>query len=65
MLTGANPGALIDNLNFAHSDGSVTLDEEEAIIYSGLEIVVGEIKHEEDPKEDPKEDQRRSKIQRG
>lgn len=49
VLTGANPGALIDNLNFAHSDGSVSLDEEEAIIYSGLEIVVGDMQHEDKP----------------
>jgi len=38
VLSGANPGALIDNLAFEHADGSVTADEEEAIIYTGLEI---------------------------
>lgn len=40
VLTGANPGALIDNLAFEHSDGSETLDESEAIIYSGDDITL-------------------------
>lgn len=40
VLAGANPGAYIDNLNFAHSDGSVTEAEDEAIIGvdSGIEL---------------------------
>jgi hypothetical protein len=38
VMSGANPGAVIDNFAFEHSDGSVTSDEEEAIIYTGLEI---------------------------
>lgn len=42
VLSGANPGALIDNLAFAHGDGSFTDDETEAIIYTGLELVHGE-----------------------
>jgi hypothetical protein len=45
VLTGANPGAFIDNLNFAHSDGTYTKDDDEAIIYSGLDLVVGELEH--------------------
>lgn len=36
VLSGANPGALIDNVALEHSDGSWTESEEEAIIYSGL-----------------------------
>lgn len=35
VLAGANPGAWIDNLSFAHGDGSVTEDETEAIYSSG------------------------------
>ena len=31
VLSGANPGAKIDNLNFAHSDGHTEIDPEEAI----------------------------------
>lgn len=38
VLSGANPGALIDNITLAHQDGDfVTLDDE-AIIYTGLEL---------------------------
>ena len=35
VLAGANPGAWIDNLSFAHSDGSETPVEDEAIYSSG------------------------------
>jgi HK97 family phage prohead protease len=38
VLSGANPGALIDNISFSHSDGSYTEDETEALIYTGLEF---------------------------
>jgi len=34
VLTGANKGAVIENLNFAHSDGSTFMDDEEALIYT-------------------------------
>jgi len=57
VLAGANPGALIDNLAFEHGDGNITTDEEEAIIYTGLELEkkkeeekpVEEIKHVDTP----------------
>ena len=38
VLSGANPGALIDNITLAHSDGDMVTLEDEAIIYTGLEI---------------------------
>ena len=38
VLSGANPGAIIDNISFAHSDGSLVEDETEAIIYTGLSL---------------------------
>ena len=38
VLSGANPGALIDNLSFAHSDGTYVEDDTEAIIYTGLTL---------------------------
>lgn len=57
VLSGANPGALIDNLSFSHSDGTYEQDETEAIIYTGLNFSSDgkqkdseskpEIKHEE------------------
>ena len=44
VLSGANPGALIDNLAFSHADGSWTgeRDETEAIIYTGLALAHAE-----------------------
>jgi hypothetical protein len=38
VLAGANPGALIDNIEIAHSDGEVETVVDEAIIYTGLEL---------------------------
>lgn len=38
VLAGANPGALIDNLNIEHADGSQETDNSEAIIYTGEPI---------------------------
>jgi len=37
VLSGANPGALIDTINIRHDDGMTTIDDE-AIIYTGLEL---------------------------
>ena len=51
VLSGANPGALIDNVNIAHGDGSITEVDGEAIIYTGLELTHAEeapMSHEED-----------------
>lgn len=48
VLTGANPGAFIDNISFSHDDG---WSDEDAIIYSGESLY---IKHEDSEK--PKEE---------
>ena len=48
VLTGANKGARIENLNFAHSDGTYDTDDEEALIYSEPQ----DICHSEDGMED-------------
>ena len=40
VLAGANPGAYIDNVTLQHSDGTQDLLDDEAVIYSGEEIVV-------------------------
>jgi hypothetical protein len=37
-LAGSNPGALIDNIAVAHSDGGMETLEDEAIIYTGLPL---------------------------
>jgi Caudovirus prohead serine protease len=39
VLSGANPGALIDNITLAHADGDMVTLEDEAVIYTGLELV--------------------------
>lgn len=38
VLSGANPGALIDQVRLEHSDGSIDTLEDEAIIFTGLEL---------------------------
>ena len=38
VLSGANPGALIDNITLAHGDGEMVVLDDEAIIYTGLEL---------------------------
>ena len=46
VLSGANPGAKIENIRIAHSDGDVEDLADEAIIYTGLELAhtaVGEL----------------------
>jgi hypothetical protein len=50
VLTGANPGALIDNLTFQHSNGSTETDDNEAIIYSGSDVVAGMLNHADEGK---------------
>jgi hypothetical protein len=48
VLSGANPGALIENVTIRHSDGGEDILDDEAIIYSGLEI-----EEVEEPKPEP------------
>ena len=52
VLSGANPGALIDNITLAHGDGDMVTLEDEAIIYTGLELHHGD---GAPPKKDEKE----------
>jgi hypothetical protein len=47
VLSGANPGALIDNITLAHGDGEMVTLEDEAVIYTGLELHHDEKKVEE------------------
>ena len=51
VLAGANPGALIDNITLAHADGDMVTLEDEAIIYTGLELQHGDM--EDNPAADP------------
>jgi Phage capsid family len=38
VLSGANPGALIENVTIRHSDGNDDVLDDEAIIYTGLQL---------------------------
>ena len=51
VLTGANKMARIENLTFAHSDGTYDTDDEEAIISMGEDSLV-ELYHSESDEED-------------
>lgn len=50
VLAGANPGALIDNIEIAHSDGEVVTVADEAVIYTGLEL-----EHADEPSSETEE----------
>jgi hypothetical protein len=45
VLSGANPGAVIENVAIAHSDGYSETVEDEAVIYTGLEIEHADLSH--------------------
>lgn len=51
VLSGANPGALIDNITLAHADGDMVTLEDEAVIYTGLDL-----KHDDSESSDSKDD---------
>lgn len=51
VLSGANPGALIDNVRVAHSDGDIDTLEDEAVIYTGLTL-----EHSDQSVDDDEED---------
>ncbi len=52
VLSGANPGALIDNVSIAHSDGEIEDLDDEAIIYTGLTLEHADMDEDEDEEDD-------------
>ncbi len=48
VLSGANPGAVIENVTIRHSDGDEIELENEAIIFTGLELEHGDLVHADD-----------------
>lgn len=59
VLAGANPGAVIEQVHIRHSDGSTTDIDDEAIITTGIELVLEhsagdgeEVKHSDDDGDD-------------
>ena len=59
VIAGANPGALIDPLSIAHSDGTYTDIEDEAIIYTDDEFI---LHSDEDDDNDDDVDKDDSKV---
>lgn len=55
VLTGANKGARIENLNFAHSDGTTDEDLEEAKIYTAEQEILCHSEEENSEESDMKE----------
>ena len=51
VLAGANPGAYIENISFAHADGTYTDVDDEAVIYSGPDTIEY-ISHADEDEED-------------
>ena len=51
VLAGANPGAFIENISFAHADGTYTDIDDEAVIYSGPDTIEY-ISHADENEED-------------
>jgi len=47
VLSGANPGALIDNIVLEHNDGEYTTDATEAVIYTGESLETDAVEHAE------------------
>lgn len=58
VLAGANPGALIDDIAFAHSDE----DEGEAVIYTGEEIWLSHADDEKKPEEKSEPEKEKEKM---
>ena len=61
VLSGANPGAIIDNFAIQHEDGGYVTDETEAMIHTGLEFEeVADVQHADDddePDDEPDDDE--------
>lgn len=52
VLSGANPGALIDNVTIRHSDGDIDVLDDEAVIYTGEVLMHGDSLYHEDDADD-------------
>ena len=59
VLAGANPGAFIDSVSLAHSDGEIP--EDEAIIYTGEGIMLRHADSDDEKKEDKPVDKTENK----
>jgi hypothetical protein len=57
VLSGANPGAFIDNVSIAHGDGSTDILNDEAVIYTGLELSHSDDEVDEDDSDEDDSDE--------
>ena len=57
VLSGANPGALIENVSIRHSDGGEEMLDDEVIIYTGEQIVHADAEEDSDEIEHADEDE--------
>lgn len=57
VLSGANPGAFIDNVSIAHGDGSTDILNDEAVIYTGLELSHSDNEVDEDDSDEDDSDE--------
>lgn len=57
VLAGANPGALIDNVELQHNDGNFVTIEDEAVIYTGATLKHGEEAAAPSTEENPSTDE--------
>ena len=62
VLTGANKGARIENLNFAHSDGTVDEDDGEAFIYTQQQKILCHSEEESEEDSEEKDMAKKSSI---
>lgn len=60
VLSGANPGAIIENVTLRHSNGDEFQLDDEVIIYTGLEIQHSSLDDDEDVDYDEKEEKEES-----
>jgi len=56
VLSGANPGAIIENVTIRHSNGDDTVLDDEAVIHTGLEISHADGDNQDDNTDDKKDD---------
>ena len=62
VLSGANPGALIDNVNLQHADGAMESLEDEAVIYTGLTLEHEDMPEAEEKSEEKSDDETAREI---
>ena len=63
VLAGANPGAFIDNLSFSHGDGTYDTIEDEAVIYSGVGIMMHADEEDEEESVPDKNDESEETVE--